>query len=303
MAEIGFGKIGQHRRAQRLLNKDGSFNVEKLGVPFLKSLTLYDALMSVTWPKFILLLGTTYILSNLLFALLFMACGPGALNGLDDSVGISRFWECFFFSVQTFATIGYGVIHPTNMAANVLVTAESLVGLLQLGIFTGILFARFSRPQARVLFSTKALVAPFKGGKSFQFRLTNLRGSALLEPSAKVLFSRLVGGAGEERREYSNLPLSVPQIVFLPLHWTVVHPIDEKSPLFGLTQKDLCACEAEFLILFSAIDEMFSESVYIRHSYRFDEVVYDAQFAPLFVETASGKPAIDVRKLSSFVPV
>lgn len=300
MVEIGFGKVGQVRKAQRLLNKDGSFNVEKYGLSALEQLSVYQTLMTMRWPRFLCTLIAIYLVANLFFALLYFFGGADGLEGMVVHSAWEYFLACFFFSVQTFATIGYGVIHPVTLLANVLVTVESFVGLLLVALLTGLLFARFSRPQACILFSTQALFAPYRGAMSFQFRMTSTRKSAILEPAVRVVFSKLLGEPGKESREYYTLPLLVSQVMFMPLYWTITHLIDEKSPLFGATPETLRQCEGEFLILFSGIDELFSESIYTRHSYRYDEIAHNVKFVSLYVSTPSGKPAIDVTRLSAY---
>ncbi|MCB0355215.1 MAG: hypothetical protein KDD64_16905, partial [Bdellovibrionales bacterium] len=249
---------------------------------------------------FLLTLVGVYLFTNLLFALFYYLCGPESLTGFAPGGNFSFFLNCFFFSVQTFATIGYGTMHPMTVTSNLLVTVESILGLLEFGVLTGIIFARFSRPQAKLLFSDYAVVAPFHGLPSLQFRLVNIRKSDLVQPSVRVLFSRLVGSAGEERREYSSLKLYLEQVLFLPLYWTVTHLIDDTSPLKGLRREDLERGQAEILIQFTAVDELFSEQINLRHSYRFNEVIFDARFDPLSVPSESGIATIDVRKISSY---
>lgn len=300
MTEIGFGKAGQTRAGQRLLNRDGSFNVEKHGLGFGEQLSVYHSLMVMSWPRFIATLVAVYLTSNLIFASLYFLAGPLALEGLEIHSTLDLALECFFFSVQTFATIGYGIIHPITISANILVTIESLVGSLEVALLTGILFARFSRPHARLRFSAQALVSPYQGKPSLQFRMTNIRKSEIFEPEVQIIFSYLDGSPGQEHRDYDRLELLFSKVAFMPLYWTVTHVIDEKSPLHGMTHDDIKRCEGEFLILFSGTDELFSETVYVRHSYRADELVFDAKFAGLYVKSESGRPAIDVRLLSTF---
>src|SRR5581483_2590983 len=161
------------------------------------------------------------------------------------------FWRAFFFSVETLATIGYGEVSPNGMPAHFVMTVESLVGLLGFALGTGILFARFSRPTAAVVFSSKAVVAPYRGMTAFMFRITNARTNQLVELEAKVLFSYLDGSS----RKYHQLDLERTKVVFFPLSWTIVHPINEKSPMFGMTHEEFVAREAEFMILLTGIDE------------------------------------------------
>ena len=157
--DLGFGAVVAGQR-QRLLNRDGSFNVMREGLRPWVSLSLYHDLLEITWPRFLGLIVVYYMAMNLLFALAYLGCGLEGIEGAHATTLGGRFLESFFFSVQTFATIGYGGMHPVGLAANLLVTLESLVGLLGFALATGLLFARFSRPVAKVLFSEKAITTP-----------------------------------------------------------------------------------------------------------------------------------------------
>ena len=293
--DLGFGAVVARESRRRLLNRDGSFNVVREGLSPLGSLSLYHALLTTSWPRFLLLIVAFYLASNGLFALFFLACGPEALAGLQATTAGGRFVEAFFFSVQTFATIGYGVISPRSLAANLLVTIESLFGLLGFALATGILFARFARPTAKILFSRNALIAPYRGITAFEFRITNARSNQLIDVAARVMLGRL---GPDGRREFLPLPLERDQVVFFPLSWTIVHPIDEASPLWGVTDKELLAQDAEFLILLTGTDETFAQVVHTRSSYKANEVLWGTRFASLFnPPREDGLVSIDIGKL------
>src|SRR3989442_16003390 len=189
----------------------------------------------MSWGRYFGLVIAVYLVVNTFFAAAYTLCGPGALEIAGPRM--ATFAEAYFFSVQTLATIGYGRIAPVGMAANVLVTLESLVGLLGLALATGLLFARFSRPIADIVFSRDAIVAPYRGIRAFEFRIANRRSNEVLELQAEVLFSQLEGR--DRVRRFYIMSLEREKVVFFPLSWTVVHPIDERSPLRGLTQHNL----------------------------------------------------------------
>ena len=291
--DLGFGAVVARESRERLLNKDGSFNVERRGRGFLASISPYHALITMPWRAYFALVVVAYLLTNLLFAAAYELCGPGALEVAGRRT--MSFLEAFFFSVQTLATIGYGRIAPVGLAANVLVTLESLVGLLGFALATGILFARFSRPMADVVFSHNAIIAPYRDRQAFEFRIANRRRNEVLEVQAEVVFSRI---EGEERiRRFYVLPLEREKVVFFPLSWTVVHAIDEKSPLHGLTQRDLADSDAEFLVLLTGIDEGFSQTVLTRSSYKPEEIVWNAKFTNIFRRARDGRLSIDVSRI------
>ncbi len=295
--DLGFGAVVAHDSRKRLLNRDGSFNVVREGLSFLQSLSPYQFLLTTTWPRFLGLIIAFYLVTNSVFAAAYTAAGPGQIAGATATALGPRLLEMFFFSVQTFATIGYGGMHPVGLAANVLVTLESLVGLLGFALATGILFSRFSQPTAKILFSRNAIIAPYRDITAFEFRIANAHNNELIQVEAKVLVSR-VKKDGSGNREFLNLKLEREKVVFFPLTWTVVHPIDKDSPLWGQTQKDLAASEAEFLVLLTAIDDTFFQTVHARSSYKADEVVCGARFASVFnPPTPGGVLSVDIGRL------
>src|SRR6185369_13888435 len=205
--------------------------------------------------------------------------GPDALAGPGSHMLGGRFSQAFFFSIQTFATIGYGQIGPNGFLANTLVTFEALVGLMSQALATGLLFARFSRPTASILFSRRAIVAPYGDGQSLQFRIANRRRNEIIQLEAQVLFSfKLPDGRGGAIRRYMLLPLERNKVTFFPLSWTIVHPIDQASPLAGKSAEDLLNSEAEILVLLSGIDETFAQTVHARSSYRAEEILWNMRF-------------------------
>lgn len=295
--DLGFGAVVARESRKRLLNRDGSFNVVREGLSFFKSQSPYLYLLTTTWPRFLGMVILFFMVTNTLFGLAYFACGPGQIAGSAATTLPGQFLEDFFFSVQTFATIGYGGMHPVGLMANVLVTLESLVGLLGFALATGILFARFSQPTAKILFSENAIIAPYRGISALEMRIANARSNELIQVKAQVLLSRLrLDGSGN--REFLPLKLERDSVAFFPLSWTIVHPIDEESPLWGFEKEDLAEWDAEFLVLLSAIDETFSQTVHSRSSYKHHEVVCGARFASLFnPPRPDGTLSIDVSRL------
>ena len=215
----------------------------------------------------------------------------------------NMFVRGFFFSVQTFATIGYGTIHPAGIIPNLLVTIESYYSLIANALITGVVFARFARPTAKVIFSKVAVIAPYRDGEALMFRLVNGRSNQLIEVRVQVLFARFVNENGRVVRRFDFLELERNKVTFFPLSWTVVHPIDETSPLFGLSDEDYIRTDAEILILLTATDETFSQAVHTRSSYKPHEIRCGHKFVSIYNEVEDGEPiSIDIRKLSLVVP-
>lgn len=297
--DLGFGSVVSGQSRERLLNQDGSFNVQRTGLNFLTSLNLYHTLITMSWRKFLLLVLLLYFLSNVVFGGFYAILGTESLVDTSEIPTENIFIRGFFFSVQTFATIGYGTIHPVGIIPNLLVTIESYYSMIATALITGIVFARFARPTARIHFSEVAVVAPYQNIEGLMFRLVNGKSNQLLNVSIKVMFARFIEQNGKFVRRFEFLEVERETVAFFPLSWTVVHPIDDKSPLFGLTAKELKASDAEILILLSATDETFAQEVHTRSSYKPEEVKFGYKFVSIYNSVEEGEPiSIDIRKLS-----
>ena len=298
--DLGFGSVVAGESRQRLLNQDGTFNVQRTGLPFLSSLNIYHTVISMSWIKFIGLTLLLYFLTNVVFGVFYAAFGANALIDTSEIPTANMLLRGFFFSVQTFATIGYGTIHPIGILPNLLVTVESYYSMIVTALITGIVFARFARPTARILFSEVAVVAPYRGIEGFMFRMVNGRSSQLIEVGVQVLFSRFVEQHGKISRRFDYLELERDHVAFFPLALTIVHPLDDKSPMFGLTEEDFKKTDAEILILISATDETFASVVYTRSSYKAAEIKLGSKFAGIYNPVKEGEPlSIDINKLSA----
>ena len=294
------GRIAQSRQS-RIMRPDGSMNVVRIGRDFWQSLNLYQHMLTVAWPRFFLYVLIIYVAANLLFAGLYVAAGPDAIQGLAAGDAGSRWQAAVFFSVQTIATIGYGQMTPHGTIANVLVALEALTGLMGFALITGILFARFSRPSALVLRSNVALVAPYQNGTGLMFRIANGRSSQLIDVRATVTYSWMDrSDSGRPLRRFRQLPLERDVVALLPTQWIVVHPIDDRSPLAGKDQQQILDADPEIFVAISAIDETFSQMVHTRFSYADAEIVHGAKFTDLFGTTPDGVVTIDLARLSEF---
>lgn len=297
--DLGFGSVLSRQRQLRLLNRDGSFNVYRQQPHWWRRLLSYHFLLNLTWPQFFAVIFAFFVFLNAAFAIAYYLCGPSAVQG--DVGVVNPFLRCFFFSVDTFATIGYGNLSPAGVTAHVLVSIEALFGLMMFAIVTGMVFARFSRPTADIIYSRNAIVAPYRGITAFEFRIINGRSNQLADVQARIVLTRFEDKDGSPQRKYYPLSLERQTVAFFPLAWTVVHPIDNASPLYGWTNEQLIASQAEFLILLTAIDETFSQSVQSRSSYTAEEVIWGVRFASLF-DGGEQKLNIDMRRFHSVEP-
>lgn len=286
-------------RLRRVINKDGSFNVIRKGTTW-RDRHPYMHLISTSWTAFLAILFAGFVTANVLFALAYFSLGPGALAGGDAPTAVGRFLNAFFFSAHTLSTVGYGNIAPHSLGANLLSALEAMLGLMGFAVATGLLYGRFSRPSARIGFSPKMLVAPYGDGTSLQFRIVNNRANLLMEVEAKVLLMLVEGFPGNPKRTYYPLKLERTNVQFFPLTWTIVHPIDEQSPLAGRTPQELEQLQTEILILIKGYDETFGQMVHTRYSYRYDELQWGARFSPAFYVDTQGDLVLDTDKVGVF---
>lgn len=285
---------------RRVINPDGSFTVLRRGNNW-RDTNPYLHLVSISWPRFFGWILLAYVCVNSLFAGVYFLLGPDTLTAAYASRASDRFLQCFFFSSQTLTTVGFGAISPASPAGNIVAALEALCGLLGFAVATGLLFGRVSRPSARIGFSHKALIASYQDGTSFQFRMVNRRANTLIEPSATLMLMTVDRTDGSAQREFKILKLERDHVMLFPLTWTVVHPIDADSPLFGKTHADLELLQAEFIILIKAWDETFAQTVHQRFSYRYSELVWGARFTPAFGIDAKGELQVHVDKVGAYV--
>lgn len=290
--DLGLGLKAGPRRG---VNKDGSFNVRRVGAPAFRPYELYHQLIAMSLPRFFGVLVGGYLSANLLFGSVYTAIG---LQHFAKASGAPMgFLDAFFFSAQTLTTVGYGHIYPIGTLASTVAAVESLVGLLAFAVATGLLYGRFSRPHARVLFSRRGVVAPFQGGRAFMFRIVNERSNQLIEVEASVTLSHLDPETGD--RHFSALKLERTRINLFPSNWTIVHPIDAASPLADLGEADLKAADAEFIILIKAFDDTFAQTVYARSSYKAEEVAWGRRFVPMVSGASGSLSVVDLRLLDA----
>lgn len=291
------------RKSKRILERDGKFNIiaENYTTAFWSD--LYHKLLSVSWPRFFFYNFGIYIFINFAFGTAYYICGPGALEGIHPLTEAERFLDCFFFSVQTLATIGYGKIVPEGLPANILATIESMFGLLLLAVTTGLVFSRFARPTARVSFSRQALVITQDGAPGLVFRIANERLNRIVQANVEMILVRdEVTPEGEIYRTIYDLPLKRSHTPLFLLTWTIVHPITPESPLHKMTPEEWKASNAEILVTLTGMDDIFHQDVYVRFSYTIDDLVWNRRFANMMDITENGT-TINLSKLHDTEPI
>jgi inward rectifier potassium channel len=266
----------------RFFNKNGTANAVYTGLPFWKRMNVYHSLLSLSTTHFLLFILLFFISINLLFAGAYLWIGLEHLGGMVATTPGEKFGEAFFFSAQTFTTVGYGRINPIGFAASVVASLEALIGLMSFALLTGLLYGRFARPRAFIRFSKPALVAPYQEGAAWMFRLVPYTKNLLMNVEVSVTMVIQIEDAGSIKNKFFSLPLEISKINVLTGSWTLVHAIRAGSPLYGLSAADITAGRTEFLVFLQGFDESFSNTVIARSSYTFEELVYGAKFKPMF---------------------
>lgn len=302
--EFGFGNT-RNASGQRMLNKDGTANFKRIGEPRFNAVNIFHSLITMPWWKFNLLVFSFYLLLNLLFSFAYYLLCPDAIAGMIYANEKEKFLEIFYFSSQSLTTVGYGRLNPTGSIAGTIASIESMLGLLGFALATGLLYGRFSRPTAKLLYSENVLISPYhhpvhsiNAPTALMFRITNARRNQLIEVEAKVLFSYNETVNGATQRKYANLPLEIDKINLLALSWTIVHPINEESPLRDLTEKDMEILDAELIINIKAIDDTYVQQIFDRSSYHWEELKWNVKFAPMIGKDENGATTLDLNKIS-----
>jgi inward rectifier potassium channel len=297
--ELGLGT--KRLSNDRLIDKEGRFNVVRRGVGW-RSFSLYHWLINLSWLQFFAFVLTAYLGVNFLFAIVYYIIGPDHLTEYDEEL-INGFWHCFYFSSQTLTTVGYGRISPITPTASIVAAFEAMVGLIGFAFATGILYGRFSKARAKIIFSDHMLISPYRGMKGLKFRIANTRRNELIDMEARLMYSFLQKENGELKRRYISLDLELAFINMFPLPWTIVHPIDEESPLYGKGALELGKENAEFLVILKGFDETFNQYVHQIHDYKHTEVVFDADFRPMYSPQTKDGAVVHLDKISEFVKV
>ncbi|MBY0487284.1 MAG: Inward rectifier potassium channel Irk [Flavobacteriaceae bacterium] len=285
----------------RFVTKSGNANVRKTGIGFLDSISWYHTMLTLPRWKFLIILFAFYFLVNLAFASVYYLVGVEHLNGINATKAIDKFGQAYFFSIQTFTTVGYGHISPSGFFTSSVASVEALFGLLSFAIATGLFYGRFSKPRAHIRFSDNAIIAPFQDGTALMLRLSPYKNTNLTDAEARMTLGIHVEENGKMVNKFYTLDLELDRVNALTLSWTLVHPITEQSPLFQLNEKDIKNTLGEIIVFLKVFDDMYSTTVVRRSSYTFDEIVYGAKFLPMFTRSEdNNKTLLHIDKLNLF---
>lgn len=280
----------------RLVSKDGGFRVQRIG----ESSGLREGFVALatmpTWQLVLTFFGA-YLGMNLIFGSLYMLVGVENIGNAEMGTLSGRWMSAIGMSIQTLTTVGYGSLFPNSTAAWLVAAIEGVFGILGFSLISAVIYARFARPTTRLAYGEKALIAPFQGGWSLQLRLANKRTTMLVEMEARLMLVMADVDDQGERLNYYNLKLQLEKVSFLPLSWTLVHPIGPDSPLAGISRDELAQRRAEVIVMLKGVDEGYMQQVITRHSYRHDEIVWGGRFQRAF-STRNGRMLLDLAKIS-----
>jgi hypothetical protein len=298
----GFG-TNANSYGGRFVNKNGTPNIEKRGMHLLRRISWYHTMIEMPNWKFLMILFAFYIVLNFIFAVIYYAIGIEHLDGISQSQSeLIQFGQAYFFSAQTFTTVGYGHISPTGFLTSALSAAEALIGLLSFAIATGLFFGRFSKPTAFIKFSHNALISPYEENRGLMIRIVPFKNTNLTDANARVTLAMTTEENGVKTNNFYALELEIERINALTLSWTLVHPITENSPLYNFTEEDFKKTHGEILVFITTFDDMFSNTVAARTSYTFDEIIYGAKFETMYNRSKDGsKTILHLDKLNQFV--
>ncbi|TDW47399.1 inward rectifier potassium channel [Flavobacterium sp. 270] len=300
----GFG-TNANSYGGRFVNKDGTANVEKRGMHFLHRISWYHTMINMPNWKFMFILFAFYIIINFIFAIIYHAIGIEHLDGVAATGSVlNQFGQAYFFSAQTFTTVGYGHISPTGFLTSALSAAEALIGLLSFAIATGLFFGRFSKPTAYIKFSDNALISPYGENKGLMIRLVPFKNTNFTDANAKITLAMSIEEDGEMTNKFYSLELELDHINALSLSWTLVHPITEESPFYNFTAEDFKKTHGEILVFITTFDDMFSNTVAARTSYTFNEIIYGAKFETMYEKSRdNSKTILYLDKLNKINPI
>ncbi len=299
IVNTGFDNTNQN--AGRILNKDGRTNVIKTGIPFFRRYSTFHTLLDMSWGKFLLIVSLAFFVINAFFAAIYYYMGTDYIGAGHNLSEWEKFLEAFFFSAQTISSVGYGRLNPLGIGEGLVSSIEAFVGLMLFAVLTGLVYGRYSKPKAFLLFSKVALIAPFKEGKAFMFRIASYKYNSLTELEVEVMVSMQIENNGETTTQYFPMKLEFAKITTLALSWTLVHVIDEESPIYEFGKEQFESNKVEIIVFFKAFDEHFSNVVKEKSSYIASEIICNARFNPMFKKSEDGKNTIlELEKIDDF---
>jgi inward rectifier potassium channel len=286
----------------RFINRDGSYNLKKEGVSFWDRFSLFHSMLNMPLWKFITVIVLFFLFINLLYTIIYVLIGVEGFQNVIASNRWEEFKELYFFSTETFTTVGYGRVNPVGDGVNMVAAIEAMTGFLSFAVATGLIYGRFAKPRPHIAFSDHALIAPYQDKTALMFRIASYKDNHnLTDAEIRVNLALQEYDNGKASYKFYQLALERNKVDTLMMNWTVVHPIDENSPLLGLAQEDYKSSDVEVYVQVKGFDDVYSTTVIQRTSYTCEEIIFNAKFVPMFHESEDGRTTIlELDKLSSY---
>jgi inward rectifier potassium channel len=290
-----------HKGRQRTINPDGSYNMERKTGRLLGNFYLYHWLITASWRHYWMVVFGFYGVMNVIFASIYYFIGVDQLSGAEGTTPAIQLMHCFFFSAQSFTTVGYGGIFPVGKMANFVATFEAFTGLMTFALATGTLYGRFSRPVSNIKYSSNIIIAPYKDITGMQFMVANEMSSSLMEMEARVNISWSEDdGTGNIIRRFQQISLEIDKIALFPTSWILNHPINEESALYGRSIEEIKKIDLEVFVLLKGFDDIFSQTIYSRHSFMAEQFIYGAKFRRPWIINEEGRIVMDLTKVGDY---
>ena len=283
----------------KIIKPNGTLNFKVKGLPFFETLELHNLLLSVNWFGFVAIVFCIYLVTNTIFTFLYIVTDTAGLSGIS-STSSNFFFKVFSFSAQTLCTGYFTDTIPTSIRSTSLAAIEAVIGLFLFALITGLLYSRFARPNSKIIFSDKALISSYKQGNALMIRIANIKRNQLLKVSAELILLLRLEVNGIKKNMFYNLQLEQETIGMLLLTWTIIHPIDENSPLDTFTIEDIAAANGEFIIVIEGSDDILSQNVFARTSFTANDVILNGRFEDITYTDDNNVLNIDIKKLNSF---
>jgi len=302
--DTGFGSNASDYGG-RFINRDGTFNLRKEGKPFWERFSVFHSMLNLPSWKFIVLIVCFFLVINLFYTCIYLLIGTDGFTGMIASTQWQKFKEVYFFSTETFTTVGYGRVNPIGDGTNFVASIEAMSGFLSFAVATGLIYGRFSKPKSFLVFSDHAVIAPYQDKTALMFRFVSYKDNHILtNVEIKVNIGMQVEENNKPTFKFFDLHLERSRVDSLPMNWTVVHPIDQDSPITGFSMEDMKAADVELYVLVRGFDDVYSASVLKRTSYTFEEIIFNRKFKPMYRESDDGKTTIvELHKLNEHVEV
>ncbi len=287
--------------SSKIIRSNGTLHFKVKGLPFFKRWEIHNVLLSLSWPSFVFVVFLVYLFTNVLFTLLYFFSGSASFSGTEATSTGHLFIKVFYFSAQTLCTGYFTDTIPTSIRSTSLAAIEAVVGLFLFALITGLLYSRFSKPSSKIIFSDKILLSPYKQGNALMIRMANIKRNQLLKVNAEVILLLRIEQNGVPKNIFYDLKLEQSSIAMLLLTWTLVHCIDENSPLSSFSVEDIKEANGEIIVVMEGSDDILSQSVFARTSFAASDILTGGQFQQMTYADKHHVLHIDVRKINQYL--